>query len=179
MVTQGCPCGYRGDVRRPCSCDAGRVARYRARMSGPLLDRIDIHVEVPALSYRDLMRGPPGESSDAVRGRVLLAREVQSARFRTGSAGRSRQPRFGHERCNASMGPADLDRWMRVDAAGQALLGTAVESLGLSARPDHRPRLHRLAFHAIAHFFFPFRYATTASAITSEAERSLPSGEDL
>jgi magnesium chelatase family protein len=123
-----CPCGHHGDPQRRCSCNPITVQRYLARVSGPLLDRIDLHVEVPAVRYRDLSAHTAGEGSDAVRARVARARELQRARF----AGRP------DIHANAHMAPKDLRSFCRVGEAGEALLGTAIVRLGLSARAYHR-----------------------------------------
>jgi len=119
-----CPCGYHGDGEAKCTCHPGQVARYLARLSGPLLDRIDLHVEVPALGPRELQDPEPGEPSRRIRERVVEARERQLARFR-GEAGVF---------ANAHMRPRDLRRHCRVDAAGEELLRAAISRLGLSAR---------------------------------------------
>jgi magnesium chelatase family protein len=122
-----CPCGYFGDPRRACTCAAGAVSRYQKRISGPLLDRIDIHLEVPRLPHEQLADRQPGEPSAAVRQRVERARQVQAARF----AG---TPLL----TNADMGPKELRLYAALDEAGEALLGAAVRQLGLSARAYHR-----------------------------------------
>ena len=118
-----CPCGRLGDAPRACSCTALQVQRYRSRVSGPLLDRIDIQMEVPAISYKDLADRNPGESSAAIRARVVAARDRQLARFH-------RRPIF----CNAQMTARDLRRYCAPDAAAERLLETAMAKLGLSAR---------------------------------------------
>ena len=118
-----CPCGYLGDAQHECRCAIGQVQRYRTRLSGPLLDRIDLHVEVPAVPFRALSGGPTGECSVAVRARVEQARGIQLGRFR----GRSLF-------CNAQMHSRDLDRYCALDGAGQRLLEQAMTKLGLSAR---------------------------------------------
>ena len=123
-----CPCGYFGDSQRQCSCAPTLVQRYLGRVSGPLLDRIDLHVEVPAVRYRDLSDQRLGEPSAAVRERVSRAREVQRERF-GGRAGLH---------ANAHMKPRDLREFCRVDDAGDALLRTAISKLGFSARAYHR-----------------------------------------
>ncbi len=99
------------------------IERYRSRVSGPLLDRIDIHIEVPAVRYRDLVDKSRGESSAAIRERVNRARQVQLARFRNTKL-----------YCNAQMGARELQAWCGVDSAGERLLELAVNRLGLSAR---------------------------------------------
>lgn len=122
-----CPCGHLGDPARECRCSALQAERYRSRVSGPLLDRIDLHVEVPALSLAEL-RSPPGEGTATVAARVATARERQLARF-----GRdSRAP------VNAALEPAALERHAEPDGAGRRLLDAAFERLGLSARAVHR-----------------------------------------
>ena len=123
-----CPCGYRGDAIHECRCDNASVERYLARISGPLLDRIDIHLAVPAVSYGDLAGGVPGEPSAVVRARVEAARARQRNRFR-GLPG---------VRTNAQMSARELRRWCRSDAAAESLLREAVARLGLSARAYHR-----------------------------------------
>lgn len=118
-----CPCGYHGDPRHACTCRPEQRARYRARLSGPLLDRIDVHVEVPAVPYEDLRSEQPGESSADMAQRVSAARQRQQARF----AGTP-------VRCNAGLSGALLERHCAPDAEGDALLRAAVRGLGLSAR---------------------------------------------
>ncbi len=122
-----CPCGYYGDPQRECTCSAGMVSRYQKRISGPILDRIDIHVEVPRVEYEKLSSDRLGEPSAQVRARVEAARERQRARF-AGS----------HLACNADMGPADIRRFCRLDETGRALIRSAMQQLGLSARGYHR-----------------------------------------
>ena len=125
-----CPCGHLGSTLRTCTCSLTAIATYRARLSGPLLDRIDLHVEVPALAYRDLAAGTPGESSAAVRARVIEARERQRHR-----AGEEAGPTT-----NARLAPAALERCAALDDPGHRLLERAVERLGLSARAMTRVR---------------------------------------
>ncbi len=117
-----CPCGHLGDSRRPCRCPEGAVERYRARISGPLLDRIDLQVEVPVPTAAEL-RTEGGESSSAVAARVAAARRRQEARF----AGRPLP-------VNAAMDARDLRRWCALDESSQRLADAAFERLGLSAR---------------------------------------------
>ena len=124
----GCPCGYAGDPTRECSCSASTIARYQKRISGPLLDRIDIHVEVPRVEYEKLTDRRESERSAAVRARVQAARERQARRFGPGGRGT----------CNADMGPAEVRRYCEVDAAAQPLLRAAMQRLQLSARAFHR-----------------------------------------
>jgi magnesium chelatase family protein len=122
-ATQECPCGFYGDPQKDCTCSTLQIQRYRAKISGPLLDRIDIQVEVPAVRYKELAEQSAGETSAAIRARVDCARGVQLERFRG-------RPIF----CNAQMGSRDLRRFCRTDAAADKLLETAMLKLGLSAR---------------------------------------------
>jgi len=120
-----CPCGYSGDALHGCSCSPNAISRYLSKLSGPLLDRIDMHVEVPRLPYEDMARRAPAESSAKVRERVETARRSQRARL--GGAG-----------CNAAM-PAKLLRpHCDLDERGRALLAAAVLKLHLSARAHDR-----------------------------------------
>jgi magnesium chelatase family protein len=121
-----CPCGYLGDQRRRCRCTPAQVASYRGRLSGPLRDRIDLVVEVPALTIDTVLDGPPGEPSAAVRDRVCCARQAQRDRY--GAAG---------PRSNAHLPPGAARR-ETIDAAGRALLRRAIDRLGLSARGYER-----------------------------------------
>ncbi|MFM8322986.1 MAG: YifB family Mg chelatase-like AAA ATPase [Chloroflexota bacterium] len=123
-----CPCGYYGDPLKPCSCSSAAVTRYQKRISGPLLDRIDIHVEAPRVAYEKLSDRRLGEPSEAVRGRVERARTWQCERF-AGCAGIS---------CNSDMRPAEVRRFCTLDDAGRTLLKTAMAQLNLSARAYHR-----------------------------------------
>ncbi len=122
-----CPCGHLGDPRRECRCTPLEVRRYRARMSGPLLDRIDIQLEVPSVPYRDLTRVGDGERSDAVRARVVAARARQGVRL----AGSGRH-------ANAELAPVEVRRWCAPDGEGERLLELAMSKLALSARAVHR-----------------------------------------
>ena len=118
-----CPCGFLGDPAKECTCSALQVQRYRAKISGPLLDRIDIQVEVPAVRYKELADQSTGETSETIRARVDRARDVQLARF-------SGRKIF----CNAQMSPRDLKRFCKTDTSAEKLLETAMAKLGLSAR---------------------------------------------
>jgi magnesium chelatase family protein len=120
-----CPCGYLGDPGARCRCTAEQVARYRGRISGPLLDRIDLHVEVPRLAPEHLGSDPDPrvESSAAVRRRVESARALQLER-----AGRP----------NQALGPREIERVCALDDAGRHLMARALQRLGLSARAYHR-----------------------------------------
>jgi magnesium chelatase family protein len=123
-----CPCGYFGDPQHTCTCGPLGVERYLARVSGPLLDRIDIHLEVPAVKYRALAEQGGGEASEAVRERVDRARTVQRERF-------AQRPGVY---ANAHMAPRDIRTFCRVSDGAEALLRTAITRLGLSARAYHR-----------------------------------------
>ena len=122
-----CPCGFHGDHLRACTCSDGMVSRYRKKLSGPLLDRIDIHVEVPRVEYEKLASDRRAEASAAIRARVEGARSVQRRRF-AGS----------RLACNAEMGPGDVREHCRVGPAAQSLLRAATQQLQLSARGYHR-----------------------------------------
>lgn len=118
-----CPCGYLGDAQHRCTCTIQQVQRYRSRISGPLLDRIDLHLEVRPVPYAELTDAAPGETSAAIRARVHRARAAQLRRF----AGR-------HLYCNAQMTTADRRTAAAIDAAASQLLERAMRSLALSAR---------------------------------------------
>jgi magnesium chelatase family protein len=122
-----CPCGHLGDRRHDCRCPPPLVERYRGRVSGPLLDRIDLHVEVPAVTLGELRR-TAGEPTAEVAARVAEARRVQLDRFGRGVP----------TPVNAALGPQALRRYCALDAAAQSLLDAAFERLGLSARALHR-----------------------------------------
>ncbi len=122
-----CQCGYFTDPQRECACSPPQIQRYRSRISGPLLDRIDLHIDVPPLRYRELATDTQGEPSEAVRARVKRARTLQHERFR-------RTRTF----CNAQMGAKQIRRHCPVGPEGQRLLETAIERLGLSARAHDR-----------------------------------------
>ena len=119
-----CQCGYLGDNRRSCTCPPSVIQRYRNRVSGPLVDRFDLTIEVPALSYPEL-KTDGGEASAAV------LRRVESAR-------RRQRERQGDGRRNADLAPAELGRWAKPDLDGEDLLEQAMQRLGLSARGLHR-----------------------------------------
>jgi magnesium chelatase family protein len=122
-----CPCGYAGDTMRECTCSPTSVAKYQRRLSGPLLDRIDIHVEVPRVQYDKLTGSGQSEPSSAVRARVQAARERQRARF-AGTGFIS----------NADMGPTEVRKYCVTDETAQGLLKSAMQQLHLSARAFHR-----------------------------------------
>jgi magnesium chelatase family protein len=120
-----CPCGYAGDSRGRCHCTAEQVARYRQRISGPLIDRIDIHVELKALQAEHLLGEAPTamESSATVALRVAAARQVQLRR---------------QGKLNARLTPTELSAYCSLQRESSILLGTAIARLGLSARACHR-----------------------------------------
>lgn len=118
-----CPCGFRGDPRRQCNCNPMQIERYLARISGPLLDRIDIHIEVPAVPFRELSDDRPGTTSTQMREQVESAREIQSRRF-------SGEPTH----VNGKMSPRQIRKHCRLEADAESLLKAAMEEMGLSAR---------------------------------------------
>ncbi|MBF0169533.1 MAG: YifB family Mg chelatase-like AAA ATPase [Nitrospinae bacterium] len=122
-----CPCGYYTDPDKECGCTGHMIRKYRSRISGPLLDRIDLHVEAPAVKYQQMMESPPGESSAAIRARVNRARDIQLARF-AGSG----------IYANARMGNKETRKHCVLDEPSRQLLKTAVDRLGLSARAHEK-----------------------------------------
>ncbi len=122
-----CPCGYFGDRNRACTCSMGVVTKYQKRISGPLLDRIDIHIQVPRVEYDKLSDQRVGEASSVIRGRVEMARDVQRQRF------------AGTEvACNADMHPAEVRQFCMLGETGRTLMKNAMNQLQLSARAYHR-----------------------------------------
>jgi magnesium chelatase family protein len=122
-----CPCGFYNHPEKPCVCAPGVVQKYLNRISGPLLDRIDLHIEVTPVPFSELSRPETSEKSDVIRSRVIRARSVQYERF-------SGQP----VHCNAQMRTKDLKVHCRLDEACHILLKNAMEKLGLSARAYDR-----------------------------------------
>ena len=122
-----CPCGYYGDPQRACTCTPSMVTRYQKCISGPLLDRIDMFVEVPRVEYEKLVETPNSESSEVVRQRVTEARELQRRRFEGMSP-----------TCNADMGPEEVWRFCSLGESTSGLLQAAMRQRGLSARAFHR-----------------------------------------
>ena len=120
-----CKCGYFGDPRKKCTCTPAQIQTYRARVSGPLLDRIDIHVEAAALPISDLAKASKSESSADIRKRVEAAREIQKKRF-------ANCPRAS--KVNAAMTPTQIRKFCALDDAQTAMLSSAMDELGLSAR---------------------------------------------
>jgi magnesium chelatase family protein len=123
-----CPCGYATDPVRECKCTSAQIQRYMSKISGPLLDRIDIHIEVPSVRWKELSSDRAGEPSSVIRERVRMARLIQRQRF-------SRRKGMY---CNADMEPKDLEKHCKLDDECMSLLRHAITSLGLSARAFHR-----------------------------------------
>jgi magnesium chelatase family protein len=132
-----CPCGYFGDSLKPCTCSSGTVTKYQKRISGPLLDRIDIHIEVPRVEYEKLSDQRLGESSAIVRERVETARQRQRARFGVVEVVHSVVDGC-HTTCNADMQPAEVRQYCQLDDTCRSLMKTAMNQLQLSARGYHR-----------------------------------------
>ena len=122
-----CPCGYLGDGKRPCKCGPTQIERYMGRISGPLLDRIDLHIEVPSVPFQELAATADGTSSAVMREQVNRARAAQRQRFGLES-----------HRLNSRMSSRQLRKYCALDAEGKGLLKTAMEELGLSARAHDR-----------------------------------------
>ena len=118
-----CPCGYRGDPRRQCHCSPIQIERYTSRISGPLLDRLDIHIEVPPVPFRELSDQTPGTTSETMRASVILGREVQQRRFGSGSLS-----------LNGRMTPSQIRKHCKLETDAENLLKSAMEEMGLSAR---------------------------------------------
>jgi magnesium chelatase family protein len=123
-----CLCGNLTDPSKECTCTAQQVQKYMSKISGPLLDRIDLHIEVPAVKYKELSSKENGEGSERIRGRVIQAREIQVQRFK------GRKGLYA----NADMQSKDTREYCKLDAAGEELLKMAITKLGLSARAYDR-----------------------------------------
>ena len=123
-----CPCGYLGDMKHNCTCTPAQVQRYESRLSGPLLDRIDMHLEVPSVPYKEMSSADRGESSSVIKERVEQARALQKNRY-------AKRKNFY---CNGQMTPRDLRKFCPLDKFSAKLIEDAVERLGLSARSYHR-----------------------------------------
>jgi magnesium chelatase family protein len=119
----GFTCGYYSDPNNECICTIPQIQRYRSKISGPLMDRIDIHIEVPAVKYRDLTSRDSGESSREIKKRIDRARKIQLDRFKGMKI-----------YCNAQMTNRHINKYCQIDEAGQKLLETAIDKFGLSAR---------------------------------------------
>ncbi len=123
-----CPCGYLTDPDHDCSCSINSIQRYMGKISGPLVDRIDIQIEVPAIKYKELSSEEKGESSEEIRKRVILARSIQNERFKN----------MKNIHKNADMGTNEIREYCKLDNAGKELLKMAITKLGLSARAYDR-----------------------------------------
>ena len=150
-----CPCGYRNDPRRDCHCTIPQIERYMAKISGPLLDRIDIHIEVPAVPFKELAEGKPGTATQMMREAVVAAREIQGRRF-AGTQVRS----------NGKMKSQQIRRFCPLDETCSDLLKSSVNELGLSARAhdkvlrvartiadlDHSPQIQAAHLHEAVNY---------------------------
>lgn len=123
-----CPCGYFTDPTKECTCNTAQIQKYMARISGPLLDRIDIHIEVPAVKFKELASSSTGEKSEEIRKRVIAARKIQHQRFEG----------MKHIYCNADMATKEIRKFCSLDSASEELLKMAMTRLGLSARAYDR-----------------------------------------
>ena len=125
-----CPCGYANDSVKPCTCAHALVTKYQKRISGPLLDRIDIHIEVPRVDYEKLSSDRVGESSESIRQRVQAARDIQQSRFTNYQS--------TDIVCNADMRVGEVRQFCKLPEEGQSLMRAAMTQLNLSARAYHR-----------------------------------------
>jgi magnesium chelatase family protein len=122
-----CPCGFLGDQKRECSCSYLQIRRYRSKISGPLLDRIDIHLEVPSVPYRDLKEDSSGDSSEEILARVMVARKIQQERYKKSK-----------NHTNARMNNRQNKKFCKIDTESSKLMEKAVDKFGLSARAHSR-----------------------------------------
>ena len=123
LEPHGCPCGYYSDATKECNCTVPQIQRYRSKISGPLMDRIDIHIEVPAVKYRDLANRDAGEPSREIKKRVDSARGIQLDRFKGMKI-----------YSNAQMSNRHIKKFCQINETSQKLLETAIDTFGLSAR---------------------------------------------
>ena len=123
-----CPCGYYGDPTHTCACTPGQIQRYMNKISGPLLDRIDIQCEIQPVPFEEISKAEPGEPSEAIRKRVIAARKIQEERFKS-------MPKI---HCNAQMTERMIHQYATPDEAGINLFRTAMSRLNLSARAYNR-----------------------------------------
>jgi magnesium chelatase family protein len=144
-----CPCGFYGDTQKPCTCAHALVTKYQKRISGPLLDRIDIHIEVPRVDYEKLSGDRVGEPSECIRARVQAARNIQRERFgvrslqTSGTQSLEMSPRRHSDAlhsviCNADMRVGEIRHYCKLPEEGQSLMRAAMSQLNLSARAYHR-----------------------------------------
>jgi len=122
-----CPCGYLSDPANECRCTASQIQKYRSKISGPLLDRIDIHIEVPAVSFKDMMKREPTESSEAIRKRVSKTRNIQNERFKKNNI-----------HSNGQMKSRHIKKYCQVNSQSRKILNMAVDKMGFSARACNR-----------------------------------------
>ena len=128
VAANPCPCGYYGDKKRECRCTPQQIQRYESKVSGPLLDRIDLHLEVGAVPFQEMNEERLGESSAAIKKRVDATRKIQTERYA--------EDRKIH--CNGQMGPSEITEYCKLNTPSMRLLERSVEKLGLSARGYHR-----------------------------------------
>ena len=119
-----CPCGYRNDPRRDCQCSIPQIEKYMSKISGPLLDRIDIHIEVPSVPFKELSDTVPGTSSGKIREEVVVARKAQLKRFGDNHLVRR----------NGQMSSRQIRKFCKLDDSGMEVVKSSVNELGLSAR---------------------------------------------
>ncbi|MFN3270527.1 MAG: ATP-binding protein, partial [Candidatus Kapaibacteriota bacterium] len=119
-----CPCGNYGNPYQECTCSPGQIQKYQSKISGPLLDRIDIHIEVPAVKYQELTDKSSGERSEEIRKRVIKARQIQAERFKN----------YKNIFKNADMGSKEIRKFCQLDEKSQEILRIAMNRLALSAR---------------------------------------------
>ena len=122
-----CPCGFSGDTRKECKCGSGVIAKYLKKISGPLLDRIDIHIDVPAIRNTDLISDTAGENSESVKSRVKAARKIQTERFKGSGI-----------YYNAAMPSKMLRKYCKLDSECLALLKLAIDKFGLTGRANDK-----------------------------------------
>lgn len=132
-----CPCGHYGDSQKPCTCAQAVVTKYQKRISGPMLDRIDIHIEVPRVDYEKLSGDRVGESRESIRKRVQAARNIQQTRFANIESSTII--------ANANMSVGKRRQFCKLQDEGQSLMRAAMSQLNLSARVYHRTRSVKLA----------------------------------
>ncbi|HPO63611.1 MAG TPA: ATP-binding protein, partial [Candidatus Kapabacteria bacterium] len=123
-----CPCGNFGNPVKECSCTSTQIQRYLSKISGPLLDRIDIHIEVPAVKYQDMTSVKPGESSEMIRDRVIKARNIQEERFKN----------IKEVYKNSDMGSKEIRKFCQLGSDSQAIMKNAMDKLGFTARTFDR-----------------------------------------
>jgi magnesium chelatase family protein len=129
-ATNPCPRGFYGDNQKPCTCAQSTVTKYQKRLSGPLLDRIDIHIEVPRVDYQKLSSDRLGESSAVIKQRVQTARDMQTHRFSNIES--------SDIACNADMRIAEIRKFCKLDETSESLMRSAMSQMNLSARAYHR-----------------------------------------